>query len=870
MANPNELPARGKLKIFLGYAAGVGKTYAMLEAAHQYLAAGQDLVVACLETRGQPETEALLPGLELISGRQAAPPTELDLDAVLARRPQIALVDELAHTNTPGARHAKRYQDVLELLDAGIDVHTTLNVQHLESLNDVVAQITGVTIRETVPDKVLDNAAEIELIDLPIGELAQRLSEGKVRVPGLTTPAVEKFFRPGNLSALRELALRRAADRIDEQMRAYMQTHAITGPWPTTDRLLVCVSPSPLSERLVRATRRMAVRRNAEWFAVYIETPGRARLSPADSNRVARNLQLAELLGAKTVTLTGNSVAEAIVAFARSRNITTIVAGKPLRPRWVELWRGSIVDQIIRRSGDLDVYVISNLPEQSPPPVDRGVTPPINYWLQYAQSIGLVALVTLLTLPLRPLIEPTNMVMFSLLTVVIVALRFGRRPAVLTSFLCVIVFDFVFVPPYHTFAVSDAQYLLTFAALLGVGLIISTLAAQAHEQAKAAQSRAAQTVTMYELSRDLTAVEVLTDIVRVVVLHINQIFHRQVVVFLPANGKLEPVANRHGFGANETEQNVAAWVYQHGQPAGRGTDTLAGAAGTYLPLKSAQQVVGVLGIELVEENSPLTPEQWRLLEAFASQAAQAIERVQLAGEARQTQLLRETEKLQTALLNSISHDLRTPLASVTGALSSLRHDAAFLDDAARAELVSTAWEQADRLNNLVGNLLEMTRLEAGAIKIKPELSDVQEVVGVALGRLGHRLDNHPVELEVPDALPPVWLDLVLVAQVLVNLLDNAVKYSPAGRPITIKAEIAGPDLLITVTDRGAGIPAEDLTRIFEKFYRGPGTEAVTGTGLGLSICKGIVEVLGGRIWAGNRAGGGAAFYVALPIGGQHG
>ena len=877
--NPDELlnlvqkeeaqQARGKLKIFLGYVAGVGKTYAMLEAAHQRRAEGQDLIVAYLETHGRPETEALLQGLELIQCQQVdyrgVTLTEPDIDAVLARRPQLVLLDELAHTNAPGSRHAKRYQDVLELLNAGIDVYTTLNIQHLESLNDVVAQITGVTVRETVPDRMLDEAHEIELIDLPIDELLQRLKEGKVYIPDQALRAIHKFFRPGNLSALRELALRRAADRIDEQMRAYMQTHAIAGPWPAGERLLVCVSPSPLSERLVRAARRLAVRLNAEWFAVYVEPPHQTRLSAAGRDRVAHNLQLAESLGAKTFTLTGHSLAEAIVTFAHTRNVTKIVAGKPLRPRWIELLQGSIVDQIIRHSGDLDIYVISSAPEQPEPGLKRVAVKPSQPWRQYAWSAGLVAITTLLGFPLRLFVDPINLVMLYLLAVVIAAIRLGRRPAMLASFLSVVAFNYVFVPPYYTYVVSDAQFLLTFAALLVVGIVISTLTAQARDQARAAQRRQAHTAALYELSRDLAAAIAPENIAQIVVTHIGQTLECPAAVLLPQPEKLAPCFTASGFTMDNNEQAVAAWGFQHSQPAGRGTDTLAGATNSYLPLKTAQNVVGVLGISVNESADPLMPEQWRLLESFANQTAQAIRRVQLAEEARQSQLLRETEKLQTALLNSISHDLRTPLASITGALSSLRDDAPFLDAAGQTVLINTAWEQADRLNSLVGNLLEMTRLESGAMKVKKEPCDVQDVIGVALSQLSNRLGDRPLNIDVPDDLPPVPMDFVLMAQALVNVIDNALKYSPSDRPVSICAHVTGAELEIAVIDQGVGIPEKDLKRVFEKFYRVPHSGGVSGTGLGLSISNGIVEAHGGHIWAKNRAEGGTIVTITLPL-----
>lgn len=861
---------RGKLKIFLGYVAGVGKTYAMLEAAQQRVAEGFDLVVGYVETHGRAETERLLESLEVIPRRQiehrGVKLPEMDLDAVLARHPQIALVDELAHTNAPGSRHAKRYQDVLELLEAGIDVYTTLNIQHLESLNDIVAQITGTLVRETVPDRLLDEAHDIELIDLPSAELLQRLQEGKVYVPEQAARAIQKFFRPGNLTALRELALRRAADRIDEQLRAYMQTHAIAGPWPANERVLVCVSPSPLSERLVRAGRRLATRLNAEWFAVYVETPGAANLSETARERVVRTLHLAETLGAQPVSITGRSVAEGIVTFAQNRNVTKIVVGKPLRPRWVELLRGSLIDQIIRLSQDVDVYVISGEPVQSSRPAihQASVVSTTPGWA-YAQSTGLILLVTLIGFPLRPFVEPTNLVMLYLVAVVIVALWLGRRPAMLASLLSVFAFNFVFVPPYYTYRIANAQYLLTFMALFIVGVVISTLAAQARDQAQAARRREAQTAALYELSRGLaTAVEI-EPIAEVVTRHIRQLFGRESVLLLPGKQGLETWPASTGSGLAASEQAVAAWVFEHGQPAGQGTDTLTGVDGFYLPLKMTQVAIGVLIIHFTKVEARLLPEQQRLLEAFAGQAAQALERVQLTAKVRQAQLLQEAEKLQTALLNSISHDLRTPLASITGALSSLREDEAVLAETDRQTLLTTAWEQADRLNTLVGNLLDMTRLESGALRLRLEPSDLQDVIGVALIQLTQRLGQRPIQVEVLEGLPLVPLDFVLIVQVLVNLLDNALKYSPPDRPVTIRVSLNPAEAVIEVIDQGRGIPAEDLARIFDKFYRSQPPNGAGGTGLGLSISKGIIEAHQGRIWAENRPGVGTVVAIALPL-----
>jgi two-component system sensor histidine kinase KdpD len=880
--NPDELlariqaeeqqQARGRLKIFLGYAAGVGKTYAMLEAAHQRKAEGVDLVVAYIETHGRAETEAMLQDLEVMPRRQVEYRgivlPEMDVDAVLARRPQLALADELAHTNAPGSRHPKRYQDVEELLAAGICVYTTLNIQHLESLNDVVAQVTGVTVRETIPDRVIDEATEIELVDLPPDELLQRLKEGKVYVPDQAARAIRKFFRTGNLTALRELTMRRAAERVDDQMQAYMQARAIPGPWPAKERLLVCASPSPLAERLVRAARRLAEDLDAEWFAVYVETHEHARLSQAEKERIARTLHLAEELGGKAVTLPGRSIAEATLNYARRHNVTKIIVGKPIRPRWYELLRGSVVDQIARASGPIDVYIISGTPDAKwGAPLETAARQSHQPWLRYWQSIFLVGAGTLLSALVHPLFAPANLVMIYLLTVVIAAIYLGRGPSLLAAVLSVLAFDYFFVPPELTMAVSDTEYLLTFAGLLVVSFVISNLAVRVREQTEAAQHRVTQTAELYGLSRDLAAAVDLDTIMQAVLTHVSQTFSREVVVLLPDAPReaVMPSTLSPGFELNENELAVAAWAFQHGQPAGRGTDTLPAASVRYLPLKTARGVVGVLGVKPSDPNSRLSPEQLHLLEAFASQAALAIERAQLAEQARQAEVLQAAEKLQTALLNSISHDLRTPLVSITGALSSLQEDDIRLDEAMRRSLVENAREEAERLNRLVGNLLDMTRIEAGALKVAREPCDVQDVIGAALEPLDDRLRSRPLTMDVPPDLPLVPMDFVLMAQVLVNLLDNALKYSRSDAPIEVRAHVDGAEARIQVADRGVGIPPDDLGRVFDKFYRVQQPGQVTGTGLGLSICKGIVEAHGGRIWANNRDGGGTVVTVTLPL-----
>jgi len=858
---------RGRLKVFLGYAAGVGKTYAMLEAAHQRQTEKVDVVAVYIETHGRTETEALLKGLEVLPRRQISyrgvTLEEMDTDAVLARRPQIALVDELAHTNAPESRHAKRYQDVQELLNAGIDVYSTLNIQHIESLNDVVAQITGVTVRETIPDHILDHAHQIVLVDLPPEELIQRLQGGKVYVPEQAQRAIKKFFRAGNLTALRELALRRAARRVDEQMNSYMQTRAIPGPWAAGERLMVCVSPSPLSQKLIRTTCRLAAELDAEWLAVYVETPQFAGMDAAPRRQLADNLRLAESLGAKVLNLPGDHAAETIAHYAHLHNITKIIIGKPLQPRWREVLRGSLVDQVVRHSGDIDVYVISSQAEQqsAAPPKWMGLVLRGKQWLV---ALALVGGISAFGLLIYPFTSPTNLVMFYLLGVVVAALRYGRGAAMLTAVLSVIAFNVGFVPPRFTFAVSEPQYLLTFAILGGVGLVIANLAARAREHAYAAQQRELHTAALYSFSSDLSATIDLAPILQAVLRHISQVFRCQTVIFLKQAGGLNPALMTPDLSLDAGELAAARWVYEHGQQAGVGTQTLPAVKVRFLPLKTAQHTVGVLGVRLLETQE-LDPDRLHLLEAFASQAALGIDAVFLSEEARQAQLLKETERLQSALLNSISHDLRTPLVSITGALSSLSDQAEFLDDESRAELINGAREEADRLNRLVGNLLEITRLEANAVKLKKAPCEVQELIEVAVAQFRGRLRNREIQTNLPANLPLVECDFVLIVQVLSNLLDNASKYSAEHTPITLSAHL-DEMLIIGVADVGIGIKPEDATRIFEKFYRSEtANQQVKGTGLGLSICKGIIEAHGGRIWAEPQPNGGSIFSFTLPL-----
>ncbi|MCA9872140.1 MAG: sensor histidine kinase KdpD [Anaerolineales bacterium] len=847
----------------MGYAPGVGKSTAVLEAAQRRRQEGKDVVLAQMKAHGRSALAVpLLTDLERMPSWPETGPEELVVDAVLTRAPQIAVIDELAHRNGTGARHPHRYQDVEELLNAGIDVYTTLNVYHIESLNDIVAQITGVRFQETVPDRLIEQAAQIELIDILPEDLITRRRETAVSPLPADIPD-ETFFRLGNLTALRELALRQVARRVDEQMRDYMQTRDIPGPWAASERLLVCVSANPMSARLVRAGYRLAQEMGVTWYVVYVEIPSQSPFSEADQGQLYQTMNLAEGLGAQVVTITGQSIPDTLLAFARQNNITRIIIGQPLRSRWQELVRGSIVNRLIRRSGSVDVHVISSQAEE-PAPILRWPERSQFRLAGYLQALFILTFTTLAGIVVNAALSlnPANLVMFFLLAVVIVAYRLGYGPAVMTAVLSVIAFNFFFVPPRLTMRVADAEYLLTFLGLLVAGVVIANLTAHARRQTDAAQRRERETAQLYSLTRELSATVDPAVIMQTVRQHAQQTFQCEVALFFPQEGRLEARVLSPAFQVDQDELAVATWAFQQGQPAGRGTETLSTAVAHYVPLKTAQRVLGVLGLMLPD---PIPLDQQRLINAFATQAAQAIEATQLGEEARQTQVLREKEKLQSALLSSISHDLRTPLVSITGTLSSLRENDTYFDPESRRELLDGAYQEADRLNRLVGNLLDMSRLESHSLTLKREPYDLQDVIGVARAQLRDRLAGRDIRIDLPPDLPLVSIDMVLFAQVLVNLLDNAVKYSEPHTPIEICACYRPDRVILEVADHGIGIPEEEIPHIFEKFYRAHGANGRGGSGLGLSICQGIVESHNGVIRAENRKEGGTCFIIELPL-----
>jgi two-component system sensor histidine kinase KdpD len=862
---------RGKLKIFFGASPGVGKTYAMLEEAQAKRRDAVDVVVGVVETHGRAETSALLQGLEVLPWRaleyRGITLQEFDLDQALARRPGLILVDELAHTNAPGSRHARRSQDVEELLAAGINVYTTLNVQHLESLNDVVAQITGVQVRETVPDSLLDEADELELADLSPDDLLARLREGKVYVPEQAARAIEQFFRKGNLIALRELALRRTAERVDAQMRGYMREHGISETWPAGERLLVCIGPNPAGARLVRAGKRMATSLKCEWVVLYIEAPGQ-RISSGDRDALVLNLQLAQELGAQTVTLSGLNPAEEVLAYARSHNATKIVVGKPTHPRWRDKIFGSMLDQLVRGSGEVDVYVISGDVEaervpRAPVALQRA---PLAEYVRAAAVVGLATAVGFVVLRYLSL---TDVAMVLLLGVALVASRYGRGPTVFASVLTIALFDFCFVPPRFTFAVSDVGYVLTFAVMLAIALIVSGLTLRIRAQAETARERERSTSALYGLSRELAATRGDAALVAATARHVRETFGAPAQILLPDDsGRLQvPVGVTPAYPMDEKEHSVAAWVFQRSRPAGAGTDTLPGAQGLYLPLVASSGIMGVLGVRPADPKRFQDPTVQRLLETFAGQAALALERAVLADRAQREQVEVEAERLRTSLLSSLSHDLRTPLGVITGAASSLLEQGGALPEPTHRELLQSILAESQRMNRLIGNLLDMIRVESGALQVQKEWQPLEEPVGVALIRLEDRLHDHPVTVRLPPDLPLVPVDGVLIEQVFINLLENAVKYTPAGTPIEISAAATDSVVRVDVADRGPGIPPGEDAKVFEKFHRAPSGTASGGVGLGLTICRGIIVAHGGRIWAENRPGGGALFRFTIPLSG---
>ncbi|MEM5329288.1 sensor histidine kinase KdpD [Paraburkholderia sp. JHI2823] len=884
-----EKSQRGRLKIFFGASAGVGKTFAMLQAARRRKDEGADVVVGIVETHGRKETLALLEGIEVIPparieyrGRLLA---EFDLDAALARKPQLILVDELAHSNVQGSRHLKRWQDVQELLDAGIDVFTTVNVQHLESLNDVVGQITGIRVWETVPDRVFDLADEVTLVDLPPEELLDRLREGKVYMPQQAEHAVRNFFRKGNLIALRELALRRTADRVDAQMREYRADQSIERIWQARERIIVCVGAGQESSNLVRAAARLASNQKADWLAVYVETPKLERLADAVRKRTLDALKLASELGAETVTLQGDEVAPTVLAYARMRNVSKLVVGASSVRGWRARLRPSLAEQMVWSARDIDVTVVNSgaVREAAERHDDmRGFAGPATGARRsapgsYAWAVAICAAITAIAALLLDRIAQTNLVMLYLLGAVFTASRLGRGPGVLFSFLGVAAFDFFFVPPRMSFTVADTQYLLTFAVMLMTSLTISHLTASLKRQAHLATLRERRTGAMFAMTRELGGALMTDQIIEIGMRHVSEVFQARTAILLPDSTEKvrHKVENPDPATAlDDVDLDIAQWVYDQQKQAGHGTETLPAATALYLPLKAPMRTRGVIALVSERMAEFAVPEQRRMLDTFVAQIALALERVHYVEIAQDALVSMESERLRNSLLSAISHDLRTPLTAIVGLASVLADQGAAMAGGPKAQGLSDAIrEEALRMNGLVINLLDMARLQEGSMRLNRQWSSIEEVIGSALAASRRMLGERKIQARVPPDLPLVQLDAVLVERLFVNLLENAAKYTPAGTPLTIDASMMQDDghryVRVEVSDSGPGLPAGMESRVFDKFTRGEKESALPGIGLGLAICRAIVEAHGGRIGASNRTDMtgtvlGACFWFMLP------
>lgn len=860
-----ERAQRAKLKIFFGMCAGVGKTYDMLKSAHEMQSKGVDVVIGYVETHKRSETEALVQGLPIMPRAQVTyrgtTLEEMDLDAILARMPKLVLVDELAHTNAPGSRHTKRYQDVQELLDNGIDVYTTLNVQHLESRADTVAQITGSTIRETVPDSIFERADEVEIIDIPADDLLKRLSEGKVYTPERSKLAVDNFFKKGNLTALREMSLRLTAERVDHQLRDYMQTERISGPWKSGQRLLMGISPSPHNMTLIRWARRMSYTMDATLVAVYVErsTP----LLEPERIQLEKNLKLARELGAEIVTTADEDIARALVRVARAQNATQILIGKSAR---LFAGRKTLLDRVISQSGNLDVYIVGGTEGDENEKKRKSWIPTIRSgWSQYAAAALTIFGVGLLCFPLAGFLGYQTISLILLLAVALLPLRLGAGPVLLAAGLSALVWDFFFIPPMFTFVVSMSHDMLMLVTYFAIAAVMGVLTARIRAREQLVRLREERTSALYALTKELAASMVQDDVAKAAVSNFQRFLQTDVVLILgQADGDF--FNNPHPastLAIDEKEFSVAAWAYWNEKKAGRFTDTLPSANATYYPISGPRYSLGVIGVRFKDDHAPGI-DQETLLQNFISQISASLEREQLNEMTKKSIAVAESEKLYKTLFNSISHELRTPIAAIMSASDNLRDKSVVSNDAVRNALTGEIHMAAERLNRLVENLLDMTRLESGRITAVLEWCDIDDLLRTAAGKLDVELAGHPVTIDVPPDLPPVKLDHGLIEQALKNLLINASLYTPNGTPITMRARIDEQHCVIEVSDAGPGLPKDAVAHLFEKFYRVPGT-ATGGTGLGLSIAKGFIEAHKGTISVRNGDAGGAVFTIKLPL-----
>jgi two-component system, OmpR family, sensor histidine kinase KdpD len=860
-----EKEKRGKLKIFFGMCAGVGKTYDMLRDAHAEISKGVDVVIGYIETHKRLETEALLTGLPIIPRKtieyKGTMLEEMDLDAVIFRKPQLVLVDELAHTNVPGSRHTKRYQDVLELLENGIDVFTTLNVQHLESRAETVAQITGSIIHETVPDSMFEAANEVEVIDISPNELLKRLSDGKVYTPERSQRAVQNFFRAGNLSALREMSLRLTAERVDQQLREYKQTKRISETWKSGTRLIVGINAGPQSLSIIRWARRVSYTMDASWVAVYVETSKKA--TPTETEQLSKNFKLARELGAEIITTSDEDIAGALLRVAREQNATQILIGKP-RPK-AFFHASRLVENLLRKSRDIDVYVVGHEEESQPQPFLYGI-PKIQSGLpQYFIAALIVLCVALICFPFTSVIGYRTISLILLFTISLLPLGMGRGPVLLGAALGALSWDFFFIPPLFTFSVGHLEDVLMLAMFLIVAAVTGTLSARVRAREKAVRQREMRSSALFALTKDLSSAHSQDEVIQAAIANIKKFFGADVALFLgDADGDMSHQAHTaSSWKPDEKEFSVAAWTYWNEKKAGKFTDTLPFAQATYYSMSGPRYPVGVIGVR-VSQNEKLGIDQEILLENFIAQIASAVERELLNEVTKKSIVVAESEKLYKTLFNSISHELRTPLAAIMGASENLlAADKSHLP-LTTSELYNEIHIAAERLNRLVANLLDMTRLESGMIQPKLNWCDVRDIINVTVKGLVREISQHKVSIITQDEMPLVKLDFGLIEQALTNLVYNASVHTPPGTQIEIQALVENDRCSIIVTDNGPGIPKSDINKVFEKFYRAEGT-STGGTGLGLPIAKGFIEAHKGTLSVRNRIPAGTEFKIEIPM-----
>lgn len=860
---------RGRLKIFFGGSPGVGKTYTMLEDARQRLKEGIDVVIGIVETHGREDTQALLDGISAISRRdilhRGVTVQEFDLDAALARKPGILLLDELAHTNASGSRHPKRWQDIEELLKAGIDVYTTLNVQHIESLNDLVAGITGVAVKETVPDALFDQADDIVLVDIPPDELLKRLREGKVYIgEDVRARAAENFFKKSNLNALRELALRRTAERVDAQMGDYRILEGMRDVAPVADKIMVCIGPEPLSIRLVRSAKRLANGLKAPWIAVYVENARHHRLNQHGKRAVQMAMSMAERIGGKTIVLQGDNPVSEIMNYARAKGITKIVVGRPTKSRLLDFLYGSLTDKIMRASGDsIDVYVVTGKPyllkqiAKLPDPFRLEVKP-------YVLGAGTVAAGTLAGLVLDAVLRPIDQVMIYLIGGVLVAARFGLGPSIFYSLLSVNALNFFFIEPRYSFNFYDQSYWMTFAVMLITNFVITGQASKLRLQAIMARKREYDTRTFYALTSAMASLRDYRDMAEAAANHIEEIFKAHVTIWV-SNDKLIPVAGHLPGFDDVKEMSALQWCFDHAEKTGHDTMTMPSAVGLYFPLVTGEGTRGAMGVTPEDATRDFTADEIASLEIVASLLASAFERVASADAAEEAKIETEREKLRNVLLSSVSHDLRTPLASIVGSSSTIMAESDRIPKATIIELAQGINREANRLSKVVANLIDVTNLESGTLRLNLQPYYLEELLGAVLSRLQPFLSGHRIVTHIAKDLPMVMVDGMMIEQVFTNIIENAAKYTPQGSTITIAAQQVRWDILVTISDNGSGIPAGLERKIFDKFYAIDKEYAHKGTGLGLAICAGIVKAHKGEIWEERAPEGGASFNFTLPI-----